>query len=187
MLNRKPYDGATVLVAGPDFGTGSSREHAVWALQDYGFKAVISPRFADIFRGNSGKAGCSRPRSPRRSWSGCGSSSSAARCDQIVVDLEARTVQRRRGRRRLEDSFDIDDYTRWRLLEGLDDIGITLSHDDDIDGLRGHPAELGTRHSVGVWGREAPRNPAFEPETASDFSAKHRRGIVPTAPQSLAC
>jgi len=133
VLNHAPYDAGSVLVAGPDFGTGSSREHAVWALQNYGFKAVISPRFADIFRGNSGKAGLVAAQVDekvvQRLWDLLESEPGA----QVTVDLEARTVRAGEGPDAIEDSFDIDDYTRWRLLEGLDDIGITLGHADDID------------------------------------------------------
>ena len=129
ILNQEPFRAGSVLVAGPDFGTGSSREHAVWALKDYGFRAVVSSRFADIFRGNSGKGGLL-----------------AAQCEQhdveqlwkvlendpgteVTVDLEAKTV-------RAKDfvaPFQIDDYTRWRLLEGLDDIGLTLRHAGEIE------------------------------------------------------
>lgn len=133
VLNHAPYDAGSVLVAGPDFGTGSSREHAVWALQNYGFKAVISPRFADIFRGNSGKAGLVAAQVDekvvQRLWDLLESEPGAT----VTVDLEARTVRAGEGPDAIEDSFDIDDYTRWRLLEGLDDIGITLGHADDID------------------------------------------------------
>jgi len=132
VLNNDAYAGGSVLVAGPDFGTGSSREHAVWALQNYGFKVVISPRFADIFRGNSGKAGLLAAQVDdkvvQRLWDLIESEPGT----EITVDLESRTVLAGDGEDRIEDSFDIDDYTRWRLLEGLDDIGITLSHDDDI-------------------------------------------------------
>lgn len=132
VLNDPAYAGASVLVAGPDFGTGSSREHAVWALMDYGFKVVISSRFADIFRGNSGKAGLVAAQVDekvvQRLWSVLEEQPGA----RITVDLESRTVSAGEGEGRVEDSFDIDDYTRWRLLEGLDDIGITLGHDEDI-------------------------------------------------------
>ncbi|PUA80759.1 3-isopropylmalate dehydratase small subunit [Nocardioides currus] len=132
VLNRPEYAGATVLVAGPDFGTGSSREHAVWALQNYGFKAVISSRFADIFRGNSGKAGLVAAQVDekvvQRIWDHLDEHPGAT----VTVDLESRTVRAGEGPDAIEDSFDIDDYTRWRLLEGLDDIGITLGHGDDI-------------------------------------------------------
>ena len=132
VLNQPAYAAGTVLVAGPDFGTGSSREHAVWALQNYGFKAVISPRFADIFRGNSGKAGLVAAQVDekvvQRLWDHLEENPGAS----VTVDLESRTVRAGEGPETIEDSFDIDDYTRWRLLEGLDDIGITLGHDDDI-------------------------------------------------------
>ncbi|MFE6510177.1 3-isopropylmalate dehydratase small subunit [Nocardioides sp. NPDC057767] len=132
VLNNEAYAGASVLVAGPDFGTGSSREHAVWALMDYGFRVVISSRFGDIFRGNSGKAGLLAAKVDekvvQKLWDHLDDNPGA----QITVDLESRTVRAGEGADAIEDSFDIDDYTRWRLLEGLDDIGITLSHADDI-------------------------------------------------------
>jgi 3-isopropylmalate/(R)-2-methylmalate dehydratase small subunit len=132
VLNQDAYKDATVLVAGPDFGTGSSREHAVWALQNYGFKVVISPRFGDIFRGNSGKAGLLAAQVDdkvvQRLWDYLDAEPGAS----ISVDLVNRTVSAGEGVDRIEDSFTIDDYTRWRLLEGLDDVGITLSHEADI-------------------------------------------------------
>ena len=132
VLNRPEYAAASVLVAGPDFGTGSSREHAVWALQNYGFKVVISSRFADIFRGNSGKAGLLAAQVDdkvvQRLWDYLDENPGAS----ITIDLETRTVKAGEGVDAIEDSFTIDDYTRWRLLEGLDDVGITLSHEDDI-------------------------------------------------------
>ena len=132
VLNQPQYAGATILVPGPDFGTGSSREHAVWALQNYGFKVVISSRFADIFRGNSGKAGLLAAQVDekvvQRLWDWLEDNPGG----EITVDLESRTVRAGAGEDAVEDSFDIDDYTRWRLLQGLDDIGITLSHDADI-------------------------------------------------------
>jgi 3-isopropylmalate/(R)-2-methylmalate dehydratase small subunit len=132
VLNKPEYAEASVLVAGPDFGTGSSREHAVWALQNYGFRVVISSRFADIFRGNAGKSGLVAAQVDekvvQRLWDYLESHPGAT----VTVDLEARIVKAGGGPDAIEDSFDIDDYTRWRLLEGLDDIGITLSHDDDI-------------------------------------------------------
>jgi 3-isopropylmalate/(R)-2-methylmalate dehydratase small subunit len=132
VLNNEAYAAGSVLVAGPDFGTGSSREHAVWALQNYGFKAVISPRFADIFRGNSGKAGLVAAQVDekvvQRLWDHLEENPGAT----VTVDLESRTVRAGEGVDAIEDSFDIDDYTRWRLLEGLDDIGITLGHEADI-------------------------------------------------------
>lgn len=134
ILNQEPYKAASVLVAGPDFGTGSSREHAVWALMDYGFRVVVSSRFADIFRGNSGKQGLV-----------------AAQCSQsdvellwkllesepgtpVTVDLTDKTVRAKD----LVAPFEIDDYTRWRLLEGLDDIALTLRHEAEISGFEGN-------------------------------------------------
>ncbi|HNM97900.1 MAG TPA: 3-isopropylmalate dehydratase small subunit, partial [Marmoricola sp.] len=132
VLNNSAYDGGSVLVAGPDFGTGSSREHAVWALQNYGFKVVLSSRFADIFRGNSGKAGLLTAQVSQdvidQLWTLTETQPGAT----ITVDLESRTVKAGEGASAIETSFDIDDYTRWRLLEGLDDIGITLGHEADI-------------------------------------------------------
>ena len=137
VLNQEPYRSGSVLVAGPDFGTGSSREHAVWALQNYGFRVVISSRFADIFRGNAGKSGLVAAQVDekvvQRLWDYLESHPGAT----VTVDLEARIVKAGEGPDAIEDSFDIDDYTRWRLLEGLDDIGITLSHDDDITTFEG--------------------------------------------------
>jgi 3-isopropylmalate/(R)-2-methylmalate dehydratase small subunit len=122
VLNQPAYSGARVLVAGADFGTGSSREHAVWALRDYGFDVVLSPRFGDIFRGNSGKqgllAGQISEADAQTLWTVIESDPGI----ELTVDLVARTV--RVGD--LTVSFEIDDYTRWRLLEGLDDIGLTL-------------------------------------------------------------
>jgi 3-isopropylmalate/(R)-2-methylmalate dehydratase small subunit len=122
VLNQPWTEGATVLFAGSDFGTGSSREHAVWALRDYGFKAVIAPRFGDIFRGNSGKQGLLTGTVPEadieRFWAAIEAQPGVA----ATVDLIARTV----AIGDLQVGFEIDDYTRWRLLEGLDDIGLTL-------------------------------------------------------------
>ncbi|KQY63787.1 3-isopropylmalate dehydratase small subunit [Nocardioides sp. Root140] len=132
VLNKPEYAEASVLVAGPDFGTGSSREHAVWALQNYGFRAVISSRFADIFRGNSGKAGLLAAQVDekvvQKIWDHLAEHPGAT----VTVDLESRTVRAGEGPDAIEDSFDIDDYTRYRLLNGLDDIGITLSNEVDI-------------------------------------------------------
>jgi 3-isopropylmalate/(R)-2-methylmalate dehydratase small subunit len=132
VLNNPAYSAGTVLVAGPDFGTGSSREHAVWALQNYGFKVVISPRFADIFRGNSGKAGLLTAQVDEKVVQRLWDLIEEHPHTPITVDLESKTVRAGEGVQAIEDSFDIDDYTRWRLLEGLDDIGITLSHEPDI-------------------------------------------------------
>ncbi|VXB80852.1 3-isopropylmalate dehydratase small subunit [Nocardioides sp. AX2bis] len=141
VLNQEAYAAGSVLVAGPDFGTGSSREHAVWALQNYGFRAVISSRFADIFRGNSGKAGLVAAQVDekvvQRLWDLLEAEPGAT----VTVDLESRTVRAGEGPDAVEDSFDIDDYTRWRLLEGLDDVSITLTHDEDITSFEaGRPA-----------------------------------------------
>jgi 3-isopropylmalate/(R)-2-methylmalate dehydratase small subunit len=128
VLNSEPYRAGSVLVAGPDFGTGSSREHAVWALKDYGFRAVLSPRFADIFRGNSGKqgllTGVVSTEDVERLWDALEASPGV----EVTVDLEARTA----AVGDLVVPFHVDDYTRWRLIEGLDDIGLTLRHADDI-------------------------------------------------------
>jgi 3-isopropylmalate/(R)-2-methylmalate dehydratase small subunit len=118
-----------VLVAGPDFGTGSSREHAVWALQNYGFKAVISPRFADIFRGNSLKGGLLTVLLAEADVEALWLAIEGAPDTQVTIDLVNRNV-------RYNDvvlPFEIDDYTRWRLMEGLDDIGLTLRHADDVE------------------------------------------------------
>jgi 3-isopropylmalate/(R)-2-methylmalate dehydratase small subunit len=128
VLNRPEHAGATILIAGPDFGTGSSREHAVWALLDYGFKAVLSPRFGDIFRGNSGKAGLLAAVVDEADIAVLWSVVDSDPTTQVTVDLEAKQV--RAGDHVA--AFDIDDYTRWRLLEGLDDISITLTHEGDI-------------------------------------------------------
>ncbi|GAB10721.1 3-isopropylmalate dehydratase small subunit [Gordonia araii NBRC 100433] len=137
ILNTEPYNKGSVLVAGPDFGTGSSREHAVWALMDFGFRVVLSSRFADIFRGNSGKAGLL-----------------AAQVDQSDIELLWKRLENQPGLELTVDladktvsagdlvvPFQIDDYTRWRLMEGLDDIGLTLREVEAIDGFeRSRPA-----------------------------------------------
>ena len=128
VLNRSEYEGATVLVAGPDFGTGSSREHAVWALKDYGFKTVLSSRFADIFRGNSLKGGLLTVLLPQEVIETLWEAVEADPTVEITVDLVAREV-RAPG---VQEPFELDDYTRWRLMEGLDDIALTLRHTDDI-------------------------------------------------------
>jgi 3-isopropylmalate/(R)-2-methylmalate dehydratase small subunit len=128
VLNDTRYDGAMVLLAGPDFGTGSSREHAVWALQDYGFRAVVAPRFGDIFRGNSTKAGLLPVVLPEGVVTALQDLVESDPTTEVTVDLPA--CQVRAGT--IVADFTIDDYTRWRLLEGLDDIGLTLRHADDI-------------------------------------------------------
>src|SRR3954447_18219309 len=130
VLNRPEYAGGSVVVAGPDFGTGSSREHAVWALQNHGFKVVISSRFGDIFRGNSGKAGLITALVDEKVVQSLWDYLDDNPGGQVTIDLESKTITTPGSQ--VADPFDIDDYTRWRLLEGLDDISITLSHDADI-------------------------------------------------------
>jgi 3-isopropylmalate/(R)-2-methylmalate dehydratase small subunit len=137
VLNQSAYAHGSVLVAGPDFGTGSSREHAVWALQNYGFRVVLSPRFGDIFRGNSGKAGLLAAQVDDKVVLRLWALLEAEPGTTISVDLRDRTVRAGSGPDAVEDSFDIDDYTRWRLLEGLDDISLTLAHDADIAAYEG--------------------------------------------------
>ena len=129
VLNKPEFKSGTVLLAGPDFGTGSSREHAVWALQNYGFKAVISSRFADIFRNNSLKGGLLTVILPQADVEAMWAAVEADSTTAITVDLDARTV----SYGSITHSFAIDDYTRWRLMEGLDDIGLTLKQTDSID------------------------------------------------------
>jgi len=129
VLNQPQYQAGTILVAGPEFGTGSSREHAVWALQNYGFKVVISSRFADIFRGNSLKGGLLTVILPQDAVEAIWTTIESDPTTSITVDLETRTVSY--GSTTV--AFELDDYTRWRLMEGLDDIGLTLKHTDAID------------------------------------------------------
>ncbi len=128
VLNHPVYQGASILVAGPDFGTGSSREHAVWALRDFGFNVVLSPKFADIFRGNAGKqgllTGVISDDDLERIWAAIDADPGIT----MTVDLERRIA----SIGDIEVPFEIDDYTRWRLLEGLDDIGLTLRNEDKI-------------------------------------------------------
>jgi len=128
VLNQPVYQGASILVAGPDFGTGSSREHAVWALRDFGFAVVLSPRFADIFRGNAGKQGLVTGVISEADLEAVWAAIEADPGIRMTVDLQARTATIGE----LELPFEIDDYTRWRLLEGLDDIGLTLREADEI-------------------------------------------------------
>jgi 3-isopropylmalate/(R)-2-methylmalate dehydratase small subunit len=130
VLNRPEYAGARVLVAGPNFGSGSSREHAAWALQDYGFAAVISPRFADIFRGNSLKIGLLPVELPAETVEKLMAAVNADPTVEVTVDLETRTVSAPAAG--VEAHFEIDDFTRYRLMNGLDDIGLTLQHADGI-------------------------------------------------------
>lgn len=145
VLNQPEYAGASILVAGPDFGTGSSREHAVWALQDYGFAVVISSRFADIFRGNSGKGGLLTAQVPQAVVEELWAAIEADPTVQVTVDLENRQV--RAGD--LVAEFDVDDYVRWRLMEGLDDIGITLQSAAQIEEFeRDRPVFAPTTTSV---------------------------------------
>jgi 3-isopropylmalate/(R)-2-methylmalate dehydratase small subunit len=128
VLNNPLYAAGSVLVAGPDFGTGSSREHAVWALMNYGFRVVISSRFADIFRGNSGKQGLLTAQVGQRDveliWQLLENEPGA----EVTVDLRSRTITAKG----IVAPFEVDDYTRWRLLEGLDDIGLTLRHEAEV-------------------------------------------------------
>ncbi|AWH92296.1 3-isopropylmalate dehydratase small subunit [Dietzia lutea] len=142
VLNRAPYDRASVLVAGPDFGTGSSREHAVWALMDFGFRVVVSSRFADIFRGNSGKSGLVAAQVEQENVELLWKVMDERPGIELTVDLVARTITAGE----ITVPFDIDDYTRWRLMEGLDDIGLTLRRADDIEAFES-------------------RRPAFKPVT----------------------
>jgi 3-isopropylmalate/(R)-2-methylmalate dehydratase small subunit len=134
VLNQPVYAGATILVAGTDFGTGSSREHAVWALTDYGFRVVISPRFGDIFRTNATKAGLLPVILPEPVVAELQDLAEADPSAEVTVDLDARVVRYGSGSSSAGSQvpFDIDDYTRWRLMEGLDDIGLTLRHADSI-------------------------------------------------------
>jgi 3-isopropylmalate/(R)-2-methylmalate dehydratase small subunit len=127
-LNQPQYKNATILVVGPDFGTGSSREHAVWALQNYGFKVVLSSRFADIFRGNSQKMGLLTVVLPQDEIEKIWKKIESEPGTKITVDLEAKTVTYEAT----TIAFAIDDYTRWRLMEGLDDIGLTFTKIDEV-------------------------------------------------------
>ncbi|MEU3626426.1 3-isopropylmalate dehydratase small subunit [Amycolatopsis coloradensis] len=129
ILNEEPFKSGSVLVAGPDFGTGSSREHAVWALMDYGFRVVISSRFADIFRGNSGKQGLVAAQVEQADVELLWKLLENEPGTEVTVDLESKTVRAKD----FTAPFQIDDYTRWRLLEGLDDIALTLRHAEEID------------------------------------------------------
>ncbi|MGH3374463.1 MAG: 3-isopropylmalate dehydratase small subunit [Actinoallomurus sp.] len=129
VLNRPEYAGASILVAGPDFGTGSSREHAVWALQQYGFRAIVSARFGDIFRNNATKMGLLPIELPEADVERLQDEIEANPAKEFTIDLAARELRCDEGGVL---SFALDDYTRWRLLEGLDDIGLTLRYADDI-------------------------------------------------------
>ncbi|MDM7989629.1 3-isopropylmalate dehydratase small subunit [Arthrobacter sp. zg-Y877] len=147
ILNQEPFRQGSVLVAGPDFGTGSSREHAVWALKDYGFRAVLSSRFADIFRGNAGKQGLVAAELAQDDieliWKVLENSPGTT----VTVDLQARTAVCGS----VSAPFEIDEYTRWRLLEGLDDIALTLRHETEITSFEARrpsykPLTLPARH-----------------------------------------
>ncbi|MGF7238932.1 MAG: 3-isopropylmalate dehydratase small subunit [Frankia sp.] len=142
VLNRPEYQGATVLVAGDNFGTGSSREHAVWALQDFGFRAVISPRFADIFRGNALGNGLLPVQLPATAVEALQAAIEADPTLEVTVDLGAREV---RAAGVTTVPFALDDFTRWRLMEGLDDVGLTLRNEADITTFEaGRPGWLPT-------------------------------------------
>jgi 3-isopropylmalate/(R)-2-methylmalate dehydratase small subunit len=139
VLNDPRYDGASILVAGANFGSGSSREHAVWALEDAGFRVVIAPSFADIFRNNCGKIGLLAVQLPEASVRRLVDLVVAEPATEITVDLQACRVSSRAG----EEPFEIDPYTRYRLAEGLDDIGLTLRHEEEISRYEeGRPSRL---------------------------------------------
>ena len=129
VLNRPEHAGASILLAGPDFGTGSSREHAVWALQDAGFRVVVSSKFADIFRGNAGKSGLLTAGITQDVVDRLWTIVEAEPATEVTVDLESRELRCRD----FGSSFEVDDYTRWRLLHGLDDVGLTLRHIEKIE------------------------------------------------------
>ncbi len=142
ILDRPAYRGATVLIAGENFGTGSSREHAVWALQDFGFRAVISSRFADIFRGNALGNGLLPVQLPAAVVEALQAAAEADPTLEVTVDLGAREV---RAEGLPTASFDLDDFTRWRLMEGLDDVGLTLRNEGVITAFEaGRPGRLPT-------------------------------------------
>ncbi|NMI01085.1 3-isopropylmalate dehydratase small subunit [Pseudonocardia acidicola] len=146
ILNVEPFSRGSVLVAGPDFGTGSSREHAVWALMDYGFRVVIASRFADIFRGNSSKQGLVAAQVAQPDVELLWKLLENEPGTEVTVDLNEKTVQAKD----LTFPFEIDDYTRWRLLEGLDDIGLTLRHADDVAAYEAaRPSRLPTTAPIG--------------------------------------
>ena len=138
VLNRPESAGATVLVAGPDFGTGSSREHAVWALWDHGFRVVVSSRFADIFRGNAGKGGLVTAQVAQADAERLLDAVEADPATEVTVDLGSRTVTWSAPDGAQSVPFDNDDYTRWRLMEGLDDVDLTLRHADAIADFESH-------------------------------------------------
>lgn len=130
VLNRPEFQGSKVLIAGPNFGTGSSREHAVWALMDYGFEAVISPRFGDIFKNNSTKAGLVPVQVDEETGHKLMEAAAEIPYLEVIIDLATRTVSAPQAG--IVGTFELDDFTQWRLMEGLDDIGLTLRHADKI-------------------------------------------------------
>jgi 3-isopropylmalate/(R)-2-methylmalate dehydratase small subunit len=139
VLNRPEHEGATILVTGPNFGGGSSREHAVWALEDHGFRAIVAPSFADIFRNNCTKVGLLPVELPEPTVRTLLETVTADPATEITVDLRDRRVTAPG----VDAAFEIDDFTRWRLLEGLDDIGLTLRHEDEITAFeRDRPGRL---------------------------------------------
>lgn len=139
VLNDPRYSGATILLAGSNFGSGSSREHAVWALEDAGFRAVISPSFADIFRSNCGKIGVLPVELPTESVRALMDAVIDDPSTEVTVDLERLRV----SAPAVEEAFEMDSYTRWRLIQGLDDIGLTLRHEAEITRYeRGRPSRL---------------------------------------------
>ena len=169
VLNQEPYKNGSVLVAGPDFGTGSSREHAVWALKDYGFRVVISSRFADIFRGNSGKQGLVAAQVAQDDVELIWKALEREPGTEITVDLENKTVTVGA----LVVPFQIDNYVRWRLMEGLDDIGLTLQN---IEAIKDYEA----------------RRPAWMPRTQEVLSGYSVRCVpcdvrVRTSPSITGC
>ncbi len=133
VLNNPAHAGATILVAGPNFGTGSSRQHAVWALRDWGFKVVIAPRFGDIFRGNALKEGLLPVQLDQQAVEALWELGETGPATPVTVDLVARQVRVNNAAW----TFDLDDFSRWRLMEGLDDIGLTLRHADAISAYEG--------------------------------------------------
>ena len=190
VLNQPRYAGATILVAGPDFGTGSSREHAVWALLDYGFRAVIAPRFGDIFRNNATKAGLLPVVLPEKTVALIQDAAEAEPPGEVTVDLDKREVRVNGGglAEPLAAPFQIDDYTRWRLMEGLDDIGLTLRHEDAITAFEATrpswlPATLlspgGTDFPHGGLPPPIPPGPRT-PRCAPDGKNRHRKRARPS-------
>ena len=135
VLNRPEYEGSKILIAGPNFGTGSSREHAVWALMDYGFQAVISPKFGDIFRNNATKAGLVPVQVDEEFGAALLEAAEEHPFLEVIVDVESRTVSV--PRLGMQATFPLDDFTQHRLLNGLDDIGLTMTHEDDITTYEG--------------------------------------------------